>query len=223
MRRSRRQTDNRIKRIKMAKKSIINRILQNTRKPEGFFGRMILRGMNWGHARMARWGMSHIDFLPRWHILDIGCGGGANMAEMLRRSPQGMVYGIDFSPESVAFARRKNAGELGRRCFVTEGTADSLPFGEETFDLVTAFETVYFWEDLPRAFAEAARVLKSGGMVLVCNEVCDPDDTTWTDRIEGMRIYSAETIAKRLTEAGFRDAAIFRHKGEAVCVTARKA
>ncbi len=97
-----------------------------------------------------------------------------------------------------------------------------LPFDNGTFDLVTAFETVYFWEDLPRAFAEAARVLKSGGRILICNEACDPDDTTWTDRIEGMRIYPAETIARLLAEAGFRDTAIFRHKGQSVCVTARK-
>lgn len=214
--------NNNKKTAKMNKKSFINRILQNTRKPEGFFGRMILCGMNCGHAPIARWGMSHICFLSEWHILDIGCGGGANIAEMLRRAPQGMVYGIDFSPESVAFARRKNACTLGRRCFITEGTADSLPFDNGTFDLVTAFETVYFWESLPRAFAEAARVLKSGGMILVCNEVCDPDNTTWTDRIEGMRIYSAETIANLLAEAGFRDTAIFRHKGQAVCITARK-
>lgn len=41
----------------MAKKSFINKILQNTRKPEGFFGRLVLRGMNRGHASLARWGM----------------------------------------------------------------------------------------------------------------------------------------------------------------------
>lgn len=38
----------------MKRKSLINRILQNVRKPEGFFGRMILWGMNQGHASLAR-------------------------------------------------------------------------------------------------------------------------------------------------------------------------
>ena len=42
----------------MFKQSFINKILQNTRKPEGFWGRIILRGMNKGHAPLAKWGMS---------------------------------------------------------------------------------------------------------------------------------------------------------------------
>ena len=45
----------------MKKKNIINSILQNTRMPEGFFGRIILRGMNKGHASLSRWGLSQIE------------------------------------------------------------------------------------------------------------------------------------------------------------------
>lgn len=46
----------------MKKKNIINSILQNTRMPEGFFGRIILRGMNKGHASLSRWGLSQIEW-----------------------------------------------------------------------------------------------------------------------------------------------------------------
>ena len=60
----------------MAKKSFINKILQNTRKPEGFFGRLVLRGMNRGHASLARWGMGCMEWQAEWSVLDIGCGGG---------------------------------------------------------------------------------------------------------------------------------------------------
>ena len=60
----------------MKKKNIINSILQNTRMPEGFFGRIILRGMNKGHASLSRWGLSQIEWKSDWTILDIGCGGG---------------------------------------------------------------------------------------------------------------------------------------------------
>lgn len=90
------------------KKNFINRILQNTRKPQGFWGRMILRSMNTGHAPLAAWAFTHLDWCPDWKVLDIGCGGGANIAHMLKRCPQGQVYGVDISPESVAFARQKN-------------------------------------------------------------------------------------------------------------------
>ena len=103
------------------KKNFINRILQNTRKPQGFWGRMILRSMNTGHAPLAAWAFTHLDWRPDWKVLDIGCGGGANIAHMLKRCPQGQVYGVDISPESVAFARQKNKAFLDERCFILQG------------------------------------------------------------------------------------------------------
>ena len=104
------------------KKNFINRILQNTRKPQGFWGRMILRSMNTGHAPLAAWAFTHLDWRPDWKVLDIGCGGGANIAHMLKRCPQGQVYGVDISPESVAFARQKNKAFLvrPRTCLLKE-------------------------------------------------------------------------------------------------------
>ena len=60
----------------MNKRGFVSKILQNFRKPEGFFGRMILWGMNTGHASLAQWGMSCLQWQPEWSVLDIGCGGG---------------------------------------------------------------------------------------------------------------------------------------------------
>ena len=72
----------------MRKKSFINKILQQTRKPEGFFGRMILRGMNMGHSKLSLWGMSQLNWQANWNVLDIGCGGGANLEKMLEYCPK---------------------------------------------------------------------------------------------------------------------------------------
>ena len=110
--------------------------------------------MNRGHASLARWGMGCMEWQADWSVLDIGCGGGANLAQILKRCPAGKAYGIDLSQESVAFARRKNRRLLGTRCFVERGDVGKLPYGDGTFGAVTAFETVYFWDDLPEAFAE---------------------------------------------------------------------
>lgn len=49
----------------------------------------------------------------------------------------------------------------------------ALPYGDGAFDLVTAFETVYFWPDLEKAFQEILRTLKPGGRFLL---VCETDD-----------------------------------------------
>jgi SAM-dependent methyltransferase len=126
----------------MKRKSLINRILQNVRKPEGFFGRMILWGMNQGHASLAHWGMSCMEWHQGWNVLDIGCGGGANLAQILKYCPQGKAFGIDISPESVAFARKRNRRQLGTRCFVEQGVSINfhIPI------------TVLMWSPLLRPF-----------------------------------------------------------------------
>ena len=93
----------------MKKRNFINSLLQHTRRPDGFLGRMMLRGMNNGHAPLTRWGAAHIEWQPQWCVLDIGCGGGATLLRLLERCPDGMVCGVDASPESVEFSRRKTA------------------------------------------------------------------------------------------------------------------
>lgn len=206
----------------MAKKSFIDTLFQNARKPKGFLGRLVLRGMNCGHAPLARWGLSFLAWQPAWNVLDIGCGGGANLSEVLRRCPEGKAYGVDPSPESVRFARRKNRKFFGTRCFVEQGTADRLPCGDAMFDAVLAFETVYFWGDLPCAFAEVFRVLRPEGYFLICCEAGDPADETWPGRIEGMAIHPAEELEKLLTEAGFGDIGVHRRKKGQICITAQK-
>ena len=193
----------------------------NTRKPTGFGGKVMVAAMNLGHRALADWGLS---FGPAafQKALDCGCGGGANLAQILKRCPAGKAYGIDLSQESVAFARRKNRRLLGTRCFVERGDVGKLPYGDGTFGAVTAFETVYFWDDLPEAFAEVARVLKTGGRFLLCSEMSDPANEMWTSRIDGMRVYSAERLETLLAAAGFADIAVYRREKEELCIVARK-
>ena len=182
---------------------MFNKLLQNARKPVGAIGRFLVGTMNGGHAGVHKWGMGFISPKPDWCSLDIGCGGGSNIAYLLRTCPEGRVHGIDYSEASVAVSKKKNAAELGKRCKIVQGSVSSLPYKSGIFDLVTAFETVYFWPDIERDFAEVARVLKQGGRFLVCNELNDPNNTTWTKRIDGMRLYSNADIKALLEGAGF--------------------
>ena len=79
----------------MGKKNFLNKVLQNTSCPQGFWGRMILRGMNRFHASLANRGMMQVEWQPEWNVLDIGCGGGANLKRLLNLCPKGNIYGID--------------------------------------------------------------------------------------------------------------------------------
>ena len=84
-------------------------------------------------------------------MLDIGCGGGATLKRLLKRSRGAKVYGIDISEESVAKAIKVNADVIDKQVFVQQGSAAELPYEDRTFDLVTAVETVYFWPNLTQA------------------------------------------------------------------------
>jgi len=149
-----------------------NTLLDQCRKPTGWRGRFILWKMNREHSNLTDWGLSHVSIEKSDTILDIGCGGGRTVSKLAARAAQGKVYGIDYSPDSVAASRRKNAREIAAgRVDIQQGSVSQLPFSDGTFDLVTAVETHFFWPDLPSDMREVFRVLKPGGSFIVIVEV----------------------------------------------------
>ena len=106
---------------------------------------------------------------------------------------------------------------------VWQGSVERIIFAKDWFDAVTAFETVYFWPDLPRCFREVYRVLKPGGTFLICNESNgDTDkDEKWAEIIGGMTIYKAVELKAYLEQAGFHEVQIHKKKSW-LCITARK-
>ena len=197
---------------------------ENTRKPVGFGGKIMVAMMNVGHSAVARWGLQFLNAAPDARVLDCGCGGGANMKRLLKKCPQGIVKGIDYSPVSVEKSKKVNeVAVTKRRCDVLCASVAELPFESEQFDAVTAFETVYFWPDLPQCFREVYRVLKPGGTFLICNESNgDTDkDERWTEIIGGMTIYKDVELKAYLEQAGFHDVQIHKKKSW-LCITARK-
>ena len=192
-------------------------------QPNGRIGRFALRMMNVTHSPMAKWNLSLIDFQAGWTILDVGCGGGKNIARLLRRSQGSTVYGIDYSEESVAMSSKVNHKHLGTRCFITQGNVMQLPYKKAKFDLVTAYETVYFWPDLSKAFSEVYRVLKPGGVFTF--SYGDERSSTmryWANEIEAMHIYPLDEIKKLLVDVGFSDLKITMKGGYTVNFTMHK-
>ena len=197
---------------------------ENTRKPVGFAGKLMVAMKNLGHSPVARWGLQFLNAAPDAMVLDCGCGGGANMKRLLKKCPQGIVKGIDYSPVSVEKSKKVNEVAVTKgRCDVLCASVAELPFESEQFDAVTAFETVYFWPDLPQCFREVYRVLKPGGTFLICNESNgDSDkDEKWTEIIGGMTIYKDAELKAYLEQAGFHEVQIHKKKNW-LSVTARK-
>ena len=197
---------------------------ENTRNPVGLGGKLMVVMMNLGHSPVARWGLQFLNAAPDAKVLDCGCGGGANIKRLLKKCPEGIVKGIDYSPVSVEKSKKVNEAAVTKgRCTVLRASVAELPFESEQFDAVTAFETVYFWPDLPQCFREIWRVLKSGETFLICNESNgDTDkDEKWTEIIGGMTIYKDAELKTYLEQAGFHDVQIHKKKSW-LCVTARK-
>jgi len=190
---------------------LLKSFFTNCAHPKGRMGRAMLRFMNFGHAPLTNWGLSLVEFHDGWTMLDIGCGGGATLKRLLKRSRNATVYGIDISEESVKKARQVNAEKLDKQVFVCQGSAEELPYQENMFELVTAVETVYFWPNLPHCLQEVRRVLKSGGRFAIMIEVVDKD-SVWTNVVEGMTAYTPEQLKLMLDEAGFIQTELYRKK-----------
>ena len=198
---------------------------ENTRKPVGPGGKLMVAMMNMGHSPVARWGLQFLRLAPNAKVLDCGCGGGANIKRLLKKCPHGVVKGIDYSPVSVEKTRKLNRIAIQEgRCAVLQGSVADMAFEDSCFDAVTAFETVYFWPDLPQCFREVRRTLKPGGTILICNESNgDTDkDEKWTKIINGMTIYQGTELKAYLEQAGFHEVQIHKNKAGWLCVTARK-
>ena len=198
---------------------------QNTCKPKGIGGKIMVHMMSTGHSSMAEWGFTHMEIQSDNVCLDIGCGGGANVRKLLEKSPYGRVVGIDHSEISVEKSKKINkAGIESKRCEILQGDVMKLPFRGETFDVITAFETIYFWPDISEAFKKVYKILKIGGTFMICNESNgeNPKDEKWTKIIQGMKIYNSEQIEKSLEDAGFRGVKVDKTKKGWICVVVKK-
>ena len=186
--------------------ALLRKFFNQTRKPEGFLGKLMLSGMNSGHAKLADWGLAHLPELSVSEAVDLGCGGGRNAGELLKKYPTAHVTAIDYSALCVEKAARYNRAMIAvGRCEVRQGDVSDLQLPEAAFDLATAFETVYFWPGLETCFAQAAKVLKPGGYFLICNESdgTDPTGLKFETIIDGMKNYTTREIEAALKAAGF--------------------
>ncbi|MBE5857338.1 MAG: class I SAM-dependent methyltransferase [Lachnospiraceae bacterium] len=205
---------------------LFKNFVSQTRKPEGFLGKMMVNSMNGGHAKMADWGLSHLETIAPKDIIDVGCGGGRNAGALMAKYPMTKVMAVDYSEVSVSKAKEYNAEEIkAGRCKVQQGDASALEFADESFDLATAFETIYFWPGLEKCFSQVARVLRPGGTFMIVNESDGLDETglKFERIIEGMKCHKVEEIEAALKNAGFSKVSSDHHKSKPwITVIAKK-
>lgn len=197
------------------------------RQPKGFWGNRALKAMNGkGHAALPEWVFKEVKFDENANILDIGCGGGANIKRMLAMYPQSKVTGLDLSNLALEVSTDVNIKEVtDGRCFILGGNVSQMPLAKEIFDVATAFETIYYWASLDMGATQIMRILKPGGLVVIANEMdgLSENDRVTERTVGGIRIYTIDDIKQSLEDAGFKNIDALHDEGRRfICVTARK-
>ena len=189
-------------------------IFDNMRKPKGKLGQIQLKSMNKEHTPVSLWGLKHLDIKGGDVILDIGCGGGININRMAKHAKK--VYGVDYSMDSVKVSREVNRQEIyDGKVEVVHGDVQSLPFDDETFDVVTAFETVYFWPNIEKCFGEVKRVLKPGGIFLIGTESNGSDNIPMkiSEKLINMTVYNDKELCQYLENNGYSQITAYLRDG----------
>lgn len=159
-------------------------------------------------------------FSPTMRVVDLGCGGGANLARHHALFPQAQLAGLDHSSISIEKSKIFNAHLIKQGlCEVTEGDVGQLPYSDVSASIVTAFETTYFWPNLEQAFREVLRILKPGGIFAIINETDGRnfDQLRWNDFGQArdlLTIYSQEQLDELLRKVGFSSTETCRHPSE---------
>lgn len=138
-------------------------------------------------------------FLAGRTVLDIGCGQGI----LSEGFPDNGYYGIDTDFDSLRFARRR----IFHGTFICQD-ATGLSFRNETFDIVISIGILHHLNDdqFKNHFAEAFRVLRRGGKVIVCDTFMPAERDClrkWMAGLErGNYLRPPEELERRLLECG---------------------
>lgn len=137
-------------------------------------------------------------------VLDLGCGYGFFLQGMDERGAK--TYGIDSSEEALLEAKGRTKGGL----FL--GSSDKLPFRDESFDAITAFDVIEHVRNYEAALREAHRVLKPSGMIYIITLNSSSllrfllgGSWSWYSDPTHKHVFSVHQMEKSLIDAGFAD------------------
>jgi ubiquinone/menaquinone biosynthesis C-methylase UbiE len=162
--------------------------------------------MNRGNQKINVYAVRQLSVASSDRVLEIGFGGGSTLRHLIDKGRY--LAAVDRSRVVIRRAESRFSQDVavGKATF-HEGTVDSLPFGQSSFDKILTVNTVYFWESLDSAFREIHRVVAPQGVMVVAflpKEFMDkmgmPADI-FTSR-------TTEEIVTAVKKAGFSDVQI---------------
>lgn len=179
------------------------------RKPSGWFGSLVTaRMLNRHNLKIIDTTLELLNLRPNHHVLEIGFGGGISLHRLSSFLRQGMITGIDLSPEMVRKAEKHFSGEIKTgRVRVQLGDVSKLPYAASSFDRVFTVNTIYFWPDIAQGLSEIRRVLKEGGMVAISIRSRHVMQRLSFTK-HNFQLFTAEEVSTLLRQAGYQDVRI---------------
>src|SRR3954469_22474607 len=151
-----------------------------------------------GRRRIVASELNRLPLRPGCDVLDAGCGAGQTLDDLSRLGTVHGVHGIDTSPNAVRAARARGHAD------VQVSGIETMPHGDDAFDLVTCLDVVEHTPDDVATFTELFRVTRPGGYALV---TVPPYQLLWSSHDvanQHYRRYRLSTLAAAAEQAGWR-------------------
>lgn len=180
-------------------------IARQLRKPEGEAGIEMGKFMNKSNGPMNRLVFKHTAVQDGESILEVGFGNGHLVKDLIGSAREVKYYGIDYSPEMVAEAKKHNQDLIQQNiCEFREGDFADLPYQDSSFDKICSINTLYFLEDPKQALNECRRILKPAGKLYLGIRPRHIVEN-WQFTRFGFTLYEPKEVEIMLQECGFRE------------------
>ncbi|AFZ01565.1 class I SAM-dependent methyltransferase [Calothrix sp. PCC 6303] len=158
--------------------------------------------------------LSRLDIHSGDRILDLGCGTGTLIQNLLKVAPETEIVGLDPSAEMLNVARQKLPAAIDLKV----GSATSIPFSSNSFDVLISTSAFHYFPNPDLAIQEMQRVLKPGGFLLITDWCHDYRTCQILDLALRMfnrahfRTYRVSECQNMLQDAGLDEVVIERYK-----------
>ncbi len=177
-------------------------IAKQSGHPRGWFGHIVALVMARETAKANRIALDHLDVQSGNAVLEVGFGHGKTVREIARRSMTTRISGVDPSDVMLDIARRK-CRAYESRIDLRRGSAESLPFDDDTFDRALTVHTTYFWPQLQPGLREIRRVLHDRGRFVLGFRPADDRLAAANLPTSVYTLHSIEDMKSAILLAGF--------------------
>ncbi|MCV3728594.1 class I SAM-dependent methyltransferase [Ureaplasma miroungigenitalium] len=165
-------------------------------------GKEMLLKMNANHKHISDFFFENVNILPTDICLDIGCGGGYNAGELAKRAF--LVHAIDISKKACEVTRFYNTTAYrSQKLLISNTSIEDIEFPNEYFSVITAFSTIYFWDDLDNDLKKIYNFLKKDGAFYI---MIATNKDHWQDQwkhVNNFKVMDEYELLAKLRAVGF--------------------